>query len=225
MYGDAWIGYDYYYNDPPGDMPALSGLTVALWIKSRETGTDAGFIIFENPSGEDRRNIRYDSSGSGGGGSNLIKYGVTTGEGEEADESSSEVQTTAWQHIAVTWQSGVGLKLYINGVLDIPSDDDNARTGTTTGYDRVMVGKGGKDEGAGDGWNGLIDDVQIYNYALSAAEIITVRDGSTTNKAGVHYPVASPADLYEYELVGSRYVNFKDYARLADEWLEYQPFP
>ena len=212
-------------NDANTYMNGLRGLTVALWIKSDVNNTDSGFIIFEEPSGGDDRNIRYDSDGSGGGGTNLIKYGVTTGEGNEADESSSEVQTTAWQHIAVTWRGGVRLKLYIDGVLDIPSDDDNARTGTTTGYDRVMVGKGGKDEGAGEGWNGLIDDVQIYNYALSAAEIITVRDGSTTNKAGVYYPVDSPADLFEDEEPGSRYVNFKDYARLADEWLEYQPFP
>jgi len=61
--------------------------------------------------------------------------------------------------------------------------------------------------------------------ALSADEIITVRDGSTTNKAGVHYPLLSPAELYTDELVGSRYVNLKDFAVIMDEWLLYQPFP
>jgi len=102
-------------NDANTYMNGLRGLTVALWVKSNVTGTDNGFLIFEDPAGNDGRGYRYDSSGSS--------------------------------------------------------------------------------------------------------------DGGTTNKAGVHYPLDSPADLYEDEAELSRYVNFKDYALVAERWLDEDMFP
>ncbi|MHC4489789.1 MAG: LamG domain-containing protein, partial [Planctomycetota bacterium] len=162
---------DYVIDDDAGEyMNGLSALTVALWIKSDVTGTDSGFIIFEAPSGVDDRDIRYDADG-GGGDLNLIKYGITSTGGNPEDESSRNVQTTDWQHIAMVWSSGNQLELYINGVLDTPTEIAAAATGTLTGYDMVMVGKGGKDESATEGWDGLVDDVRIYGRVLTAEEI------------------------------------------------------
>ena len=154
----------------------LSTLTVALWIKSDVIGTDSGFIIFEDPQGRDTRNIRYDQD-MGGGLLNGIKYGACVNPGDtddDEDESPPDVQTTEWQHIAVTWQSGVGafpagVNLYIDGVLQTPSTDEPSAEGVLTDYDRVIVGKGGKD--ANGGWDGLIDDVRIYNEVMSAEQI------------------------------------------------------
>ena len=40
-------------------------------------------------------------------------------------------------------------------------------------------------------------------------------DGATR----IYVPLVSDADLFEDELEESRYVNFKDYAVMADEWL------
>ena len=85
--------------------------------------------------------------------------------------------------------------------------------------------KGGKGNVAGGGWNGLIDDVQIYNYALSATEIATVKAGGTIPDKPVHYPVPSPAEIHEGEAQGSRVVNFKDYAELMDSWLLEMKYP
>jgi hypothetical protein len=148
----------------------LTAISITMWIKSDVVGTDSGFIIFANPSGNDQQNIRYDADG-GEGDINLIKYGMEFTSGSEADESSVNIQTTDWQHIAVTTASGAGLKLYINGVLDIPSEDDASETGVIVNCTTLIVGKGGKDEGSNAGWDGLIDDVRIYNYALSYDEV------------------------------------------------------
>jgi hypothetical protein len=73
----------------------LSAISFGAWIKSNAIGTNAGFIIFANPSGDDQRDIRYDSAGSVGGGTNVIKYGVATEEGSHENESAGNVQTTA----------------------------------------------------------------------------------------------------------------------------------
>ena len=190
-------------DDAASYMNGLSAFSIALWIKSNVVGTDSGFIIFEEPEGQDKKNIRYDSDG-GEGDINLIKYGVTTGaDVREEDESPSDIQTTEWQHVCVTWLSGSGtfpegLNLYVNGELLTPEEDDDDFTpnGVTSAYDRVMVGKGGKDEGANESWDGLIDDVRIYDHVLSVEEIQAVMIG------GEGYPYAlgpDPADGALYD--------------------------
>ena len=149
----------------------LSAITIAMWIKSGVVDTDSGFIIFDEPAGNDRRGIRYDADG-GEGDINLLKYGMEYTSGNEEDESPANLQTTDWQHVAVTSASGAGLTLYINGTLVIPEEDDGAVTGVITGCTTLIVGKGGKDEVNSAGWDGLIDEVRIYGRALSAEEIM-----------------------------------------------------
>ena len=57
------------------------------------------------------------------------------------------------------------------GVLDSPTANDAAVTGVTTCFEKLLLGRGGKDEGVDDGWDGGIDDIRIYDRALSNAEI------------------------------------------------------
>jgi serine/threonine protein kinase/tetratricopeptide (TPR) repeat protein len=155
----------------------LDALTVCLWIKPNKIGTDKGFIIFEDPQTHDRRGMRYDKDGSTGGGSNLIKVGITSTGGHVHVESSDNTQTTTWQHLAITWSSGTIPTLFINGMSNTPKWTEPAQIGTLIGYTKMMIGKGGKDTDKKDSWSGLIDDVRIYNYALTEAEIKDLYDG------------------------------------------------
>ncbi len=226
-----FAGGDYVLdNDANTYLDGLRGLTVAVWVKNREVApTDQGFIIFQDPDGTDHRDLRYDAAGASTGGTSVIKCGATVGtpppETWQEYESTSGVQTTAWQHVAMTWSTGNDVKLYINGVADTVGPIQATLVGTTIGYNRVLVGKGCKDAAADAGWNGLIDDVQIYNYALSASEIATVMGGGTIAPKPVHYPVPSAAEIYEGEALGSRVINFKDYAELMDGWLLEVKYP
>ena len=201
----------------------LSALSFGAWIKSNAIDTDAGVIIFANPAGNDQRDIRYDSAGSNGGGTNVIKYGVSTEEGSHENESSANVQTTAWQHVMVTWTSGEAAKLYINGVLDTPTNEDDTISGTTTGYTAVIVGRGGKDENGS--WDGLVDDVRVYEVALTAAEVQTVMNGGDVPVVDVYVPLTSVANISDEEPANSKKVNFRDFAILADEWLQQLVWP
>jgi regulation of enolase protein 1 (concanavalin A-like superfamily) len=178
--GAAWDGGaldfngvgDYVVNNDVG--PVLNGLealSISLWIQSDVIDTDKGFIIFEDPSGSDRRGFRYDSVGAGCGGDDVIKYGVSQPTGSEEDESSAGLQTTDWQHLCMTWQEGVGITLYVNGVADTPSCNDGIETGGLVGYTKLLVGKGGKDDGADESWDGRIDDVRIYASALTYGNV------------------------------------------------------
>ncbi len=162
----------------------LDALTVCLWVKSNVTTTDNGFIIFEDPAGpehpfggDDNRDMRYDAAGAGGRGTNVIKCAITsnapTGSvpGRQQLESSSNAQTTQWQHLAMTWSSGDLLRLYINGVEDSPTRREPAKSGVLTGYAKLIIGKGGKDIVTSTSWNGLLDDVRIYSTTLTQKQI------------------------------------------------------
>ncbi|MHC4641611.1 MAG: LamG domain-containing protein [Planctomycetota bacterium] len=161
-------------SDAGAHLNGLDALTVCLWVKSNLTGTDKGFIIFEEPKGSDNRNMRYDAAGGMGGGKNIIKVGITSADGHQLLESSGDVQTTEWQHLAMTWSSGDTVKLYVNGVEDWV---EAAKAGSLVGYTKLIIGKGGKDIGGDGSWDGLIDDVRIYSYSLSEAEVKTLYVG------------------------------------------------
>ena len=47
------------------------------------------------------------------GGNDVVKAGITTTGGIQRLESSNDVQTDSWQHLALTWSSGNELALYI----------------------------------------------------------------------------------------------------------------
>jgi hypothetical protein len=60
--------------------------------------------------------------------------------------------------------------LYINGVYDQPNCPSTVRGGLTSGYTKLLVGKGGKDGAADAGWDGKIDDVWILDRVATEGE-------------------------------------------------------
>ena len=148
----------------------LDAFSLCLWVKSNNTHTDKGFINGRTPNNKDDIfGFRYDKDGYSGGKDNVIKAGITTTEGTHALESSGNVQTKEWQHLAFTWRSGEPMKLYINGALDTPSFIQPAISGTLSNVDKLVIGRGGKDKNSA--WRGLIDDVRLYNRVLNDKEI------------------------------------------------------
>jgi hypothetical protein len=162
----------------------LDALTVAVWIKSDTTNTDRGYIDFMIPNSNDDRDMRYDAAGSTGGGTIVQKMGLTVVAADGTTntvvqlESSNNSQTTEWQHVALVWKSGEALKFYINGNPDAPTANSAATTGTLAGSTTVVIGEGGKDN-AGTSWDGLIDEIRIYNKALAQDELQLVMRGDT----------------------------------------------
>jgi len=148
----------------------LSAVTVAVWVKSNVIDTDHGFINFIAPDDGDNGGMRYDAAGASFGGANVMKMSLHTTDGNLQLESSGGAQTTEWQHLAMSWQSGESLRLYINGVRDTPTGASDPAVGTVDTVTRLLVGRGGKDDLVSEGWEGLIDGVRIYSRALSDEE-------------------------------------------------------
>ncbi len=152
----------------------LTALTAMAWVKSNGIGTDKGFLIFQTPVGSDNMDIRYDAAGITAGGRNVIKMGITVSvDGRDTIlqlESSDDRQTMQWQHVALVWSSGQALKLYLDGNLDVPTAGGGKAIGSLSNCSTVIIGQGGKD-GSDSSWDGLIDEVRIYNRALTQEEI------------------------------------------------------
>ena len=196
----------------------LDAVTVCMWIKSDVTGTDRGFIDGEDPDDSDNvMTMRYDAAGSSFGGTNLAKMAVTSDPGGEQQlESGSDIQTTEWQHVTMTWSGGGLIRFYINGVENTPTGRNGPNNaGVTSGCTKLVIAQGGKDIG-GRGWDGLIDDVRIYKKVLTADEIKQAMRGDTTlawnpkpaNKALTDVERASPLTWSPGEKVAQHDVYF-----------------
>src|SRR5207245_7665367 len=72
----------------------------------------------------------------------------------------------SWTHVAATYD-GATLRIYANGVLQASKAVSGAIT-TSTGALRI-----GGDSVWGEWFAGLIDDVRVYNRALTATELQT----------------------------------------------------
>jgi len=184
-------------DDAENYLNGLSALTACMWIKSDSASTDAGFIICEQPDGGDNIiTMRYDAAGATSGGTNLLKMAVVAPNDEQQLESSSNLQTTEWQHVCMTWSTGQQLKFYVNGVEDTPQANDGPRSVTTSDVTTLIVGAGGKDDNfGGEGWDGLIDDVRIYSRALTVEEIQQVMVGIPPGVASNPSPADEATDV------------------------------
>ncbi len=115
-----------------------------------------------------------------------------------------------WNHWAFTKDTVTGkMQIFLNGLLY------DSRTGSTSPILNITSFEIGS--GWYGGYDGLIDDLQIYDYALSESEIVYV----ATNGIGIFdLPLLLPADLNS-----DNRIDFKDFALLADNWLENHLWP
>jgi len=85
-----------------------------------------------------------------------------------------------WLHIVGTYQNGIGASLYINGTLEV---SNSAVSGliNTSGSDPVTIGAQINEGVLRRQWRGQMDEVRLYNRALSAADIAELYGYSQTD--------------------------------------------
>ncbi|MCJ7675646.1 MAG: LamG domain-containing protein, partial [Sedimentisphaerales bacterium] len=81
------------------------------------------------------------------------------------------------------------------------------RTPALNTEDTVHIGQRGDTGEAVNFFPGKVDDVKIWNRALTGAQIAWLAGRTST--------FSIPADLHQDGVI-----NFKDFAKLADSWLE-----
>jgi hypothetical protein len=133
-----------------------------------------------------------------------------------------------WYFYTLTSSADKGGVIYIDGQAKSTSASYKGNmvnlTDTINFGRRGFVGENTRFFGSLDEDNGLIDDVRIYDRALSPEETTTVMDGKGLDTTA-YYPIVSPANLYDKEPTLSKRINFKDLAVLAQQWLQLQLWP
>jgi hypothetical protein len=113
-----------------------------------------------------------------------------------------------WVHFALV-DEGSQTTVYADGAIVA----QGARNLATAGTIPFRIGL----YNVADNFDGRIDDVRIYNYGLSQAEVAYI---ATDGAGSLHLPIQSDADVYQGEAPGNQWINFKDYALIADKYLE-----
>jgi len=131
--------------------------------------------------------------------------------GREPDGSTAG----RWNHWAFAKDCEAGpngrglMQIFLNGVLYDSRMDASSPISAVTSY---VIGSGWY-----GGYDGLIDDFRIYDYALSQQEVAYI----ATNGTGVFdQPLMSPANLS-----ADGRINLKDFAILANKWLDKRLWP
>jgi hypothetical protein len=147
--------------------------TIATWVwvnssQNRQRifdfGQDTNVYMFLTPG--------YDTS-------NLPRFAITTGgnQVEQHLDSNTSLPTGSWQHVAVVLGPGGGF-LYLNG---IPVASDPAMTLRPADLGNPASFYIGRSQFTADPYfDGRIDSFRIYDRALSADEIVAVRDYTGT---------------------------------------------
>jgi hypothetical protein len=137
-----------------------TGMTLEAWVNPSALGATAWRnVIFKEQTGNMVYSL-YAHQGSAPLGQVFI------GGVERNAVGTSAIALNAWTHLAATYD-GANLKLYVNGAL-VKTLAVAGSIPTSTGVLHM-----GGDSVWSEWFKGLIDDVRIYNRALSASEVQT----------------------------------------------------
>lgn len=111
--------------------------------------------------------------------------------------STTVIQTGVWYHVVGTWDAKAGLKMYVNGVLE---DTNSTLLTRSASSEPLMIGN--QPAFGPRLFNGLIDEVQVFGRALTAAEVEAIFDAGSAGQCKVGGCVASATRLCIDDIVG-----------------------
>jgi len=102
----------------------------------------------------------------------------------DAPTDSAVITAGLWHHVAFTWSSGT-LVIYVDGISVPFTNAEDPITSFNNATSDVRVGVSLDAAGAGERFfDGLIDEVRLYDEALSEANIKTLAGGYSRNGRG-----------------------------------------
>ncbi|HZZ72519.1 MAG TPA: LamG domain-containing protein [Pirellulales bacterium] len=146
-------------------------ISMAAWIKGGGWGstTNVNAIIRKGEGGPNNYQLAIQNG--------YLAVGLDAVDGSLA-HGNTHLQTGVWYHVVGTWD-GTTVKLYVNGALDNSTTTHAAPLGTDT---RALY-IGGQLGGTGY-FNGTLDDLRLFNYALEQDEITNLATQGVS--LGVH---------------------------------------
>jgi hypothetical protein len=159
-----------------GDLDVTDGTGIAIAFWFRADDFDQGFARFVSKATGFNEQEHYwmVSTVGGEGGGGALRFRLRAGGSTTTLASQGGVITAGrWYHAAATYD-GSRMRIYRDGQLVA----EGPKTGTVNVNPEVPAALGNQPLGAGDApFDGLLDDVRIYNRALSLEEVEALASG------------------------------------------------
>jgi hypothetical protein len=161
-------GADEYVSLPAGIVNGLSDFTVSAWVDP--ASDDTWSRVFDFGTGT-TVNMFLTVNGGGSG----LRFGITTnGNGAEQDlTGGGQLPLNTWSHVAVTL-SGTTATLYLNGTAVAVAENLTLTPSSLGNTNQNWIGRSQYPDPF---LNGTVDDFNIYNRALPAAEVAALAGG------------------------------------------------
>lgn len=156
------------------DFMTTGDFTVSFWMKT--TSSSRGTIFYPNGNADTR--FEFDRNGN-----NKANFQIFSGDGAQVVSSNSQVNDGNWYHVVGTYNANSNeMKLFLDGSSQGKASDDNPRSvsrDNAIGYDAANNNRH---------FNGEVDEVRIFDRALSKQEIQQLYQGEGSRVGG---PVGS----------------------------------
>ena len=163
--------------------------TVALWIRSNPLPAENSTMIsWGSSSNNNRYSFRLNATSQGTPYALRLEIQSTYVVGKMAMDDGQ------WHHVAVTHDAGAGIQdvqFYIDGIAEEGFSGQGSNSTIDTGTDSPVVIGSSFQNIATYGFDGGLDDVRIYDYALSAKEVEDLFIGTIPRPVN---PDPAPAD-------------------------------
>ena len=151
-------GNDYLDCGGVAEFSFSDAMTVSTWVNIR-SHTAAWMAIVAKGENAWRLGVNNTTTG--------IHYAFSGGgRGWQAANTATELAFDEWYHVAATYDTTVGAIVYINGVPDASNPDIG---GIDINQFSMLIGE--NPEATGRLFDGMLDEIMLYNRALSEAEI------------------------------------------------------
>jgi hypothetical protein len=195
--------------DAPQLRPA-DQITVAVWVNYSAPQDYSARVVVKGTDAGDHENfamqVTQDDDFSW-----FVRDSNTT---RHSADGSQKLGHNEWVHLAGLYD-GNEVECYINGQLSnsetigpitLLQDPNALSMGDAVDVDRAFVGK--------------VDDVQLYNYALTDQEVAWLATEGTGYMA-----LMSQTNLWDSEPAGQKAINLRDMAVVLGSWLEEKLWP
>lgn len=167
-YGGAltFDGVNDFVNVPDANsLDLTTGMTLSAWVRPTTLGNWRQVLLKERPNG-----LTYGLYGTGGTGNRPNSTISVGGVDREVNApAASALTVNTWAHLAVTYD-GTTMRIYVNGTQVAT----RAQTGAMATSSNAL--KIGGNAIWGEWYAGQVDEVRVFNRALTAVEITFIRD-------------------------------------------------
>ena len=162
-----------------------SHITIDSWVYPSSLGH--GRTIFQKRSSSNIGGYVFETAGQPFAADNSLQFVIMIGGVYHSLGTGSVLTTNTWQHVAATYD-GATMRIFVDGI-EVANMPQTGTIDATT--DPVVIGRNVVNPSSA--WQGMIDEVELFNRALSASEIQAIYNAGSAGKCRSCTP--APANM------------------------------